>query len=123
MGRRQGSKELFDGMEQARAALALERDRAIERFNSLREQVGQMVRQHNQMQQDMVRWVIAFMLQQNQHAMTLKPGFLKQTDNWVLQRANDPADDTITWRIVTREEFLRQQEAEKSAEQPAPPEE
>jgi NhaP-type Na+/H+ and K+/H+ antiporter len=110
------SKSIDDMADNSRAQLAAERDAAIERLNFALAKSNKMVQQYNQMQQDMVRWVMAFMLLQNERSFTVGTGTLKKTDDFVLRRSNDPEAETITWSMVTREEHEADEAAREAAQ-------
>lgn len=85
--------------EQARVELAQERDAAIARANEKQARLQEVAQKAARMQQDMVRWVICFMLQTTQHQIKIGPGDLKKSDQYRLSRQNLPSEDRILWRI------------------------
>tara|TARA_R110002094_G_scaffold220250_1_gene192820 strand:+ start:49673 stop:50098 length:426 start_codon:yes stop_codon:yes gene_type:complete len=112
----QGERRAARQLEQSRIALAEERNRAIESVNGIKGQMNQLMKQHEAMRNDMVRWVTAFMLKTGQHEMSFQSEFLKKTDAWVLQRDNNKDADSITWRLVDRAEYVANLKTEKEQE-------
>ncbi len=107
----------LEGMEeQARAGLAKERDAAIERYNMAVKGFKSLSRQYQQVQQDMVRWMLTFMLLNNLHEITVDTGTLKKSDGYVLRRRNDPEAQTVTWDCVTKEQAEEEQAERKLAQ-------
>jgi hypothetical protein len=100
-------------LEASRVALSEERNRAIESVNGIKGQMNALMKQHEAMRNDMVRWVTAFMLKTGQHDMSFQSESLKKADEWVLQRDNDKDADTITWRLIDRETYVANLKTEK----------
>lgn len=103
-------------LEESRQGLAEERDRAINEVTALKQQMMALVQQHQQMRNDMVRWVTAFMLLNEKQSMVVPEAFLAKTNDWVLTRENNAEDRTIAWALITKDEALAQQEAQRKAQ-------
>lgn len=111
--------------ETARGLLARERDNAIDRLNQVVGQAKLMQQQSMRMQQDMVRWMMAFMLLQNTREIIVDHGTLVETNGFVLERRNNVEEDKIVWSMLTREEAEERKQAaediEKAKQLAAPP--
>lgn len=98
------NKSMDQMAENSRQQLAKERDTAIERLSRSMEQNKAIAKAYQNMQKDMVRWVMSFMLLTNNRSLTVDTGTLKDTEGFVLTRENNPDEGTITWAMITREE-------------------
>tara|TARA_R110002096_G_C14630790_1_gene724915 strand:+ start:720 stop:1139 length:420 start_codon:yes stop_codon:yes gene_type:complete len=113
----QGERRAARQLEASRVALSEERNRAIENVNGIKGQMNKLLKQHEAMRADMVRWVTAFLLMSETHQMTFQSEFLKKADDWVLQRDNDKDADAITWRLIDRETYMANLQTEQEAQQ------
>ena len=84
--------------------LESQRERAIKTAVELHGQVKQLIEVNRQMQQDMARWIMLFMLQSEQHEVRFNESFLKKAEEWGLERSNDKDARQIVWRIKPRAE-------------------